>query len=338
MKLLFAIKHLGSQVGGAERVLCAICSELVVRGHEVTVLTFDRPGAQSFYPLDARIRRVDLGIGESAKSARLGETIQRIVALRQTVLEQRPELVVGFMHSIYVLLALALAGTGIPVVGSEHTVPTAYRTRPLQYLLLFLTSPLLTKMTVLSESIRMSFPALVRARMVVMSNPVIEALGQADHDTRKTRHILLNVGRLDTPKDHSTLLRAFALIATSHPTWELRITGEGRLRPDLEQLVHDLKLEGRVHMPGITSDIGAEYRAADIFVISSSYEAFGLVTAEAMSYGLPVVGFADCPGTNELVQNGQTGLLASGNPDRAQSLASEMDRLLSDSELRRRCR
>jgi glycosyltransferase involved in cell wall biosynthesis len=336
LKLLFAIKRLSSAVGGAERVFCTVCSELAARGHQVTVLTFDHPGGRPFYSLDARIRRIDLGIGDSSREARPGETLRRMAALRRVVREESPQVAVGFMHSMFVPLAFALAGTGIPVVGSEHIVPEHYRTRPLQYALLNVIPPLLSKLTVLSEPIRIRYPALLRRRMVVMPNPVTPVNAKADPGAAKARHVLLNIARLDLQKDHATLLRAFAHVARAHPDWELRIVGEGPLRQELEKMIRDLDLEGRVHMPGVTSDIEAEYRGADAFVISSRYESFGLVTAEAMSHGLPAVGFADCPGTNELIQDGSTGLLAAAAPDRAMSLSRALERLISDPDLRRR--
>jgi glycosyltransferase involved in cell wall biosynthesis len=233
-------------------------------------------------------------------------------------------------------LAFALVGTGVPVVGSEHIVPEHYRTRPLQYALLNAIPPLLSKLTVLSETIRSRYPLLLRRRMVAMPNPVTPVSGKADPGVVKARHVLLNIARLDPQKDHATLLRAFARIAGAHPGWELRIIGEGPLRQELEKMVRALGLERRVHMPGVTPDIEKEYRAADAFVISSRYESFGLVTAEAMSHGLPAVGFADCPGTNELIQNASTGLLAAAGPDRAMSLSRELERLMSDPGLRRR--
>jgi len=336
MRLLFAIKQLSSAVGGAERVLCTVCSELVARGHDITIITFDGPGGQPFYPLDGRIKRIDLAIGNSKRNARLAETLRRGPALRHAVMEESPQVAVGFMHSMFVPLAVAMAGTGIPVVGSEHIVPEHYRTRPAQYALLIAAASFLAKVTVLSESIRIRYPTPLRKRMIVMPNPVVPATGQADPGAKKARYVLLNIGRLDAQKDHATLLRAFARIATAYPDWELRIIGNGPLRRELEILVHDLGLEERVRMPGIKADIGVEYCAADAFVISSRYEAFGLVTAEAMSHGLPAVGFADCSGTNELIQDGSTGLLAAAGPDRTMSLSHELERVMSEPDLRRR--
>lgn len=336
MKLLFAIKRLDSAVGGAERVLCTVCSGLAERGHDVSIVSFDQPGGLPFYPLHDKVRRIRLGIGDSSRKAGFLETLRRIAAMRRLVLNEHPQVAVGFMHSMFVPLAFALAGTSIPLIGSEHIVPEHYRTRPLEYAALLAATPFLAKVTVLSEAIRASYPATLGKRMVVMPNPVMPAVGQADPGADKDRHVLLSVGRLDPQKDHATLLRAFALIAGSFPDWHLRIIGEGPLRPELEHLVQELGMERQICMPGVTSDIGAEYRAADAFVISSRYEAFGLVTAEAMSYGLPVVGFADCPGTNELIQGDRTGLLVDSRPDRVTSLSKALKELLDDPQLRHR--
>jgi len=144
----------------------------------------------------------------------------------------------------------------------------------------------------------------------------------------RTSRTLLAVGRLEDQKDHRTLIRAFAEIAGDFPDWRLRIVGEGELRPDLEALVRRHRLEGRVALPGAISEIGEEYEAAQLFVMSSSYESFGLTSAEALAHGLPVIGFADCPGTNELVQEGVNGRLVEG-ADRATALAAGLAGLMS---------
>ena len=55
-----------------------------------------------------------------------------------------------------------------------------------------------------------------------------------------------------------------------------------------------------------------------------------------MQHGLPVVAFADCPGTEELVLDGETCLMAPTTPDRAKSFAESLDRLMQDEALRHR--
>jgi len=237
---------------------------------------------------------------------------------------------------MFVPLALALIGLGIPVVGSEHIVPEHYRSRPLELALFISAAPLLCKVTVLSETIRARYPRSIRRRMVTMPNPVIPLTDQVRSTGDKRRYILLSVGRLDAQKDQATLLRAFSRIFALYPEWDLKIVGDGPLRDSLFAQVVELGLVDRVVLPGVTRDIATEYLGADVFVLPSRYEALGLVTVEAMSCALPVVGFADCSGTNELIEDGVSGYLVEPGEDRAESLALALAQLFADPALRQR--
>jgi len=62
--------------------------------------------------------------------------------------------------------------------------------------------------------------------------------------------MFVSVGALMPSKGHDVLIRAFGQIAGRHPGWELYILGEGRQRSELDRLICELRLQGRVHMPG----------------------------------------------------------------------------------------
>ena len=62
MKILIAIKNLSNAAGGGERVACKVASSLACKGHEITLLTFDPLCSKSFYPLDSRIKKINLNI------------------------------------------------------------------------------------------------------------------------------------------------------------------------------------------------------------------------------------------------------------------------------------
>lgn len=146
---------------------------------------------------------------------------------------------------------------------------------------------------------------------------------------------ILSVGRLFPQKDQKVLIDAFARVAVRFPEWRLRLFGDGPLRSDLEAQVERAGLADRVELPGKSDDISAEYSSAQMFVLPSLYESFGLATAEALVHGLPAVGFADCPGTNELIEHDVNGRLAGGG-DRVGALAAEMAALMESPELRAR--
>jgi glycosyltransferase involved in cell wall biosynthesis len=337
MRIVFAVKALGNSGGGAERVLSQVASRLASRGHHVTLLTSDARNTQPFYPLDCSINVVAVGVGAVSKKSSSFDMVRRMISYRRAIRLVRPDVVVGFMHSSYIPVGLALIGTGIPLVASEHIGPEHYVSRPLERLALQLTPLLSKRTTVVTEQIRRSFRPWLQRRMVVVANPVVvtkpPCTGQIRDDTN--RCVLLSVGRLAAQKDFRTLISAFALIAELNATWVLRIVGEGALRSELEAQVKALGIEDRVEMPGAVADVDAEYLAADVFVLPSLYESFGLATAEALLHGLPAVGFADCPGTNELILDGDNGVLVSG-PDRIHSLAVALSALLSNPEERSR--
>jgi glycosyltransferase involved in cell wall biosynthesis len=336
MKIVFAIKTMHMAKGGAERVLADVASGLAERGHEVTVVTFDRPDAgETFYPLNPAIRLKRLGIGNAGEKATIFETIRRMFTLRGAIKNESPDVIVGFMHSMFVPLSFAMAGAKVPVVGSEHIVPAHYKTRRIEFLLLCASALLINKITVLSPSIRASYPGFVRSKMVAVPNPVAQALHSADTVAEgipvKT---ILNVGRLDPQKDQETLIHAFAKLSKDYPQWRLQIVGEGILHEKLSRLIAELGLKDSVFLYPPTRQIADFYRAAQIFALSSVYESFGLATAEAMAHGLPPVGFADCPGTSELIEDGKTGLLVLGN-DRVQAFADGLRQLMDAPEKRR---
>jgi glycosyltransferase involved in cell wall biosynthesis len=338
MKLLFCTKSMNCAGGGAERVLAEVASGLASRGHDVMVLSFDCPGGASFYPLHNSIRRIELGLGPTTTRSHFFDTIARIFALRSKILMCAPDVVIGFMHSMFVPLGLSMLGIRIKLIASEHIIYDHYENLPLQKLFLLASSFFVTRITCVSKQALLSYPFPIRRKMVAIRNPVRIDINARAHTfiSEHARKVLLTVGRLEIQKDHEILIKAFSKIAERVPDWDLRIIGEGGLRAQLETQISVLGLKDRIQLPGPTRDIAKEYLSAKLFVVSSRYESFGLATAEALAYGLPVVGFADCPGTNELVHPGKNGVLADGSNDRGESLAAALEAIMINNQLRLR--
>lgn len=105
--------------------------------------------------------------------------------------------------------------------------------------------------------------------------------------------------------------------------------------PDFDRLntqICDLGLAERVFLRGFTDDPLIKMRDADIFIFPSKYEGFGLALAEAMSIGLPSIGFSTCSGVNELIKHSQNGFLALDE----QQMALYLEQLIMDPSLRSR--
>lgn len=334
MNVLFVIKTLALPGGGAERILSVISRAIADRGHDVTVLTLDGSPAEDFYPFSENVGRLHLGIRETPGRSRPLDLARRVGGLRRILRESSPHVGVGFMHSAYVPLALAAAGTGIPVIASERTSYPHYRSRWIEWQMVRLALPFMKQITVNSEGVRRGYPEAAARHMLVIPNPVSPAL-QMRTPIHAKGCILLSVGGLRPEKDHQTLINAFAAVASSQPGWRLRIVGEGPLRPSLQSQIDRLGLTARVELAGACLDVEREYCAADLFVLPSRYEAFPNCVAEALAHGLAVIGFADCPGTNELIVDGVNGLLVSGG-DRSAALARALNELMGSKRERAR--
>lgn len=134
--------------------------------------------------------------------------------------------------------------------------------------------------------------------------------------------VWLSVGRFFEQKDHATLLKAFAKMGT--PKRRLWLVGHGDLRDQLEGLAEELGIENRVNFLGTVKDVAKYMAAADGFTLSSKWEGFGIVFAEAQASELPVVA-TDVGGIPEVVQDGEGGFLVP--PERPDRLATELDRV-----------
>ncbi len=141
------------------------------------------------------------------------------------------------------------------------------------------------------------------------------------------------IGRLDPRKGQELVLRAAARLKASHPQLRFVLVGapEGDYDRRLIGLARELELEGRVLVTGYRPDAVKAYRSLDILLVPSTREAFGLVAAEGMLAGLPVVA-SRSGALPEFVREGETGLLV--EPEDPASLAAAIAALAGDPELR----
>ncbi|NIM14803.1 MAG: glycosyltransferase, partial [Candidatus Aminicenantes bacterium] len=113
---------------------------------------------------------------------------------------------------------------------------------------------------------------------------------------------------------------------------ELQIVGEGPLQYEMIALAEQLGIEKNVHFLGVRSNIGRMFASADMLLLPSQQESFGLVALEAMACGVPVVA-SRVGGLPEVIEDGRSGFLFPvGDTDEAVEKAV---RVLKDKELYR---
>jgi glycosyltransferase involved in cell wall biosynthesis len=145
--------------------------------------------------------------------------------------------------------------------------------------------------------------------------------------------IVLYVGRLDPEKSVGRVLLAFERIASTVPEARLVLVGQGTEAERLQGQARRLSASGRITFLGVRAheELPQCYQAADLFLFASETETQGLVLAEAAASGLPAVAVS-APGADEVVRDGDTGLLTKSDPA---ALAEAAVGLLLDGARRR---
>ena len=162
--------------------------------------------------------------------------------------------------------------------------------------------------------------------------PPGEARAQRPPDRRR---VLIHVSNFRPLKRVGDVVAIFAEVLRSLPAAPpvLWLVGDGPDREPIRKQVQDLNLTAHVQFLGERIDLPGLLRHADLFLLPSESESFGLAALEAMACGVPVVA-ARVGGIPEVVSDGETGLLAPVGDVAA--LAAHVVRLLGDDALRAR--
>lgn len=333
MNIVFCIKELVGVAGGAERVLADIANGLANRGHRVYVISLDDECQRPFYSFSPLVKFLPIGRSGTGTLS----TVCQFVRMKRCASDLKPDVIFGFLPSTYIFLSILFWLTPQTFVACEHITRSWYHGRPLRYSMVALASLVSSKMSFLSSDIAREYRGIPERKKIVLQNPVRNFQKRADVMSNAKRHYtMLNVGRLVEFKNQETLIKAFGAISDDFPEWRLKIIGKGALRKSLDALIERMGLTKVARIVDYSDDIESDYANADLFVIPSHYEGFGLVTAEASSCGLPCVGFDDAAGTNAIIRNGENGILVKPEGDRVASLVSALRLLMKNPDEMRR--
>lgn len=358
MRILLAnFTKMADDSGGLAKVNCAFANEMVRRGHTVaTVYSDDREGT-FFFPIDEHVQVYNLRhySGRSilfphwmklkreflrAIDVRKGRAVNNDFTMKylaenmQAILDEfRPDIIIAFQTAATWVLLDGLH-TEIPIISMSHGDPEDYfhTYDPRELPMLGRCAMCQVLLPSFKDHILAHIPT---ARVTVIGNVVPQYETPADLAAEKTTHKILFVGRL--VKNHKRphlLIEAFAQIADAFPDWQVEFWGAEDKKSYTKEL-HDLiakhHLEDRIFLKGSTQDVETVLRTGDIFAFPSAYEGFGLALAEAMSMGLPPVGYRNTPAVNELIHDGENGFLCDDGID---DFAAHLRTLMADPALR----
>lgn len=328
MRIAFLISSLSA--GGAERVAVTLCNAWSREGHEVSLLTYQRPDEPSHYPIDAAVAHYPLSAMAKSRGVldRVVNLTGRVWRIRRRLRALRPDVLVCFMTEVNVVGVVAAAGLGLPVVISERIHPGFH---PVGRVLSWCRAkvyPHADMIVVQTGGIARWYREVLGLETRVIGNPVPEGVSPLPRPPG--RRVLMAAGRLEWQKGYDLLLDAFSGLAAEFPEWDLVIFGEGPERAALE--ARAATLGARVRLPGVVADVPVRLGEAEVFVHPARYEGFPNALCEALAGGCCVVA-SDCPGaTREILADGRYGVLVP--PEDAGALAHALRGVMSDTAAR----
>lgn len=337
MRILLArIAALYGRNGGMEQVEARMANAMIQRGHEVGILSYDTREGKPYYPVDSSVQMLNLNsfIG-SSRDLLIFKCIREAVrpfskrkalywrnkgrysyfreGMRKVLKQFEPDVIISFDAESSAVFFGTCPNMRIPLITMFHfSVDEAVNWEDAQEI----------------EALKKSDCV----PNVVPQYPVMADLGK-----KKTTYTIVDVARLTrNQKRPHVLIEAFSRLAVKYPEWRVQFWGsepDGKTAytRELQKLIETKGLENQVTLCGNTSDVLSKYVNADIIVLPSTYEGFPLAVSEGMSAGLPGVGFRECMGVNEIIEDGRTGCLVG---EGVQELARGLSKLMENQNLR----
>ena len=298
--------------GGVEKMSIDLARGLKSRGHDVCIISLDGTMSVHFYTMPKSITWVKMGIGDPSKKANTRVRILRVLLLRRYCKQNRFDLGIGFQVGSFALLKFATIGLPFRVIAAERNSPTLYNYVKNGKRRKFVNSIILLfafKISIQFESFRKLYPRYLHRKILVTPNYVKQSDSIRKVSYGENFQILF-IGRLSYQKNVKILISALEMLPKN---FKLTIVGAGEDLINLKSLAK--KFPNRVKFLPPRKKLNSLYLKSDLFCLPSLWEGFPNVVGEALSFGLPVVGFRDCAGVKELITDNLNGVIANGNND-----------------------
>lgn len=318
-KKIFIVLNSLKAGGGVQEVRVQVANALVARGYSVSIVV-PHVGQDCIRNIDSRVRIINLG----CRSNRLALNIIRSpLRMSRVFKEEGPIAVLGCTvpFGFATAFALWLSGCDARFFCSVHN--TLKFVGGYKQIFVNIFSLIALNFIAIRASgfigVSKGVAKDIESRLIyttkpcsVIYNPLRVASGIspesfcADGKRNGFGFRVVSLGRLEHQKGFDILISAFSRIKSNAI---LEIAGEGSQRALLEKMIQDLGVSSRVFLRGYIADVPGFLGGADLFVFPSRYEGFGNVLIEALYSGVPIVS-ARCPhGPEEILGNGEYGIL-----------------------------
>ena len=326
--------------GGIEKVLAQKLNYLALNtDYEVYLITTEQKGKDYCYHITDNIKHHDLSINYIRSKSyfslnNLEKIPKHIYRLRKKLNEINPDVLIvcNYAFDFYFIPFIC---RGIKTVKEFHSSRYYYakglpNTSHFNKIIHQISNWVETKynhLVLLNEDENKYYHS---NNLVVIPNAIAQ---KPKKETIQRKNIVIAAGRIANVKQFDHLIKSWALIAKTNPTWEVHIYGDGNktLSKNLASLITSLNIPN-IYLKGVTNILEAKMQEASLYALTSATECFPMVLLEALNCGLPVVSY-DCPhGPRNIITNNKDGVLVAHNNITA--FAKELSKLIDDAPLR----
>lgn len=357
MNIIQVVHRYYPAIGGAENQVKSISEELVKRGHKVSIITTSSVSVLDVPSLFHLFRRKKVNIKKDEEIE--GVNVHRYDALfrfygflvttpLRKLLTEKADIIhaYGFYITTSLVAMMVAEQRSIPFLLTVNDATVSLYGSAAKRAFSNIFNLTIGKLLILNSAKLIAVSrtnaediakvGATKEKIMIIPNGIkMERFVNTNLDDReKSGPIVLYVGRISEDKGIECLLRAAPSVLRQFPNTEFLIVGEdyGYLNK-LKSLVNSLGIEKSVIFTGrLTSRRLVDvYSSADVFVLPSELEAFGIVVIEAMAAGVPVI-VSNCGGMKDIVKDETNGLIFDVGD--ARQLADKIRLLISDKELR----
>lgn len=331
MKILLVINNLG--MGGAENMLVRLADSLADKGHTVKIAILSTP-------ISVQPNRPDIEVINFNAVGKKG-LLKATFELRNIIKSFNPDVVHSHLfRSNFISRLVRLTLPIKKLICTEHSTSVGGVKQAIFYRATDMLADINTNVSAEAVDSYIRKYAVKKGRMINIPNGVdIEKFKLSPSIRLQTRNdllvhdakIILAVGRLVPAKNYANLLNSIAILKKSGRTdFKAFIVGEGPLYDELKSLISELRIEDFVELLGPRDNINYLMQAADLYVMSSSWEGLPMVILEAMASERVVVS-TKCGGVENLLKDSGFTVAI----DNSEALAHQISLVLDMSESER---
>lgn len=348
--------------GGTEKVLCNMANEFTNRGHNITIICCEKKQGKPFFELSDKVNLVNLNdTGKEIKGwvwLRVKRELLKAVGkldrtekdkifiesrydndyiknrFNKIISDIKPDIIIAYDY-LSVLFLKHIMKNSLSTIAMIHNDVDTYFNNNASKLQLNAYNMVDCIQILNKHKVELVKEYCCNAQVVYIPNAVPQIKNVRNSNNEK----IITVGSLTKSiKRPDIILKAFNTIKNTFPNWTVEIVGgthdlkQEEYKAELEKYIKNNNLDDMVFLSGRSLNITEKLLSAEIFAFPSKSEAFGLALAEAMSSGLPAIGYKSCPSVNELIIDGYNGFLCDDGID---AFAEKMKILMQNKELRK---